>query len=88
MIDASDDTQTVASKMEFFNIQIHNDLTDAVILIFANKMDLPSAKSVADITELYSLHEIKHHEWHLQGCCAYTGEGLNEGIEWLTTKLC
>jgi signal recognition particle receptor subunit beta len=65
VIDASDDSQTLVSKMEFFNILIQNDLSDAVILIYANKMDLPSAKDVGDITEIFSLHEIKHHEWHI-----------------------
>lgn len=51
--------------MELFNILIQNDLSDAVILIFANKMDLPSAKNEGDIIELFSLHEIKHHEWYI-----------------------
>lgn len=74
--------------MEFFNLLIHNDLKDASILVFANKMDLPTAKNAAQITEAYSLHEIKHHDWHIQNCCALTGEGLKEGLDWLTTKLC
>jgi ADP-ribosylation factor-like protein 5B len=74
--------------MEFFNLLIHNDLKEAPILIYANKKDLPSAKNAAQITEAFSLHEIKHHDWHIQGCCALTGEGLEEGLDWLTTKLC
>ena len=74
--------------MEFFNLLIHNDLRDASILIFANKMDLPTAKNPAQLTEAYNLHEIKHHDWHIQSCCALTGEGLKEGLDWLTTKLC
>lgn len=51
-------------------------------------MDLPSARNVAEITDQFSLHEIKHHDWHIQSCCAITGEGLNEGLDWLTSKLC
>ena len=73
--------------MEFFNILMHNDIKDSVILIFANKMDLPTAKNAAEISDIYGFHEIKHHDWHIQGCCAITGEGLNEGLDWLTSKL-
>ncbi len=73
--------------MEFFNILIHQDLVNAVILIFANKMDLPSARKEADIIEQFNLQDIKNHEWHIQSCCAITGEGLDEGLDWLTTKL-
>lgn len=74
--------------MEFFNLLIHNDLKDAVILVFANKKDLPTAKNAAELTDLFSLHEIKNHDWHIQPCCALTGEGLEEGLDWLTSKLC
>jgi len=73
--------------MEFFNLLIHNDLKDAVILIFANKKDLPTAKNAAELSDLFSLHEIKGHEWHIQPCCALTGEGLPEGLDWLIEKL-
>ena len=47
MIDSADDSQSVVSKMEFFNLLIHNDLKDAAILVFANKKDLPTAKNAA-----------------------------------------
>ena len=75
------------SKMEFFNLLYHNDLKDAVVLVLANKMDLPTARDPGDISELFALDEIRDHEWHLQGCCALTGEGLAEGLDWLTNKL-
>ena len=66
MVDSADDSQqSLISKMEFFNLLIHNDLKDAVILVFANKKDLPTAKDAAQLTELFSLHEIKNHDWHI-----------------------
>ena len=73
--------------MEFFNLLYHNDLKDAVILVMANKIDLPSARDSGEIAELFNLHEIKDHDWQVQGCCALTGEGLDKGLDWLTTKL-
>jgi ADP-ribosylation factor-like protein 5B len=47
VIDCADDSQITLSKMEFFNLLIHNDLKEAPILIYANKIDLPSAKNAA-----------------------------------------
>ena len=73
--------------MEFFNLLYHNDLKDAVVLVLANKVDLPTSRDPGELSELFALHEIREHDWHLQGCCALTGEGLAEGLDWLTTKL-
>lgn len=88
VIDAAEDSQAcLTSKLELFNLLIHNDLKDAAILVLANKIDLPNARNAAEVAEVFSLHEIKNHDWHIQGCCAFTGEGLNEGLDWLTTKL-
>ena len=75
------------SKMEFFNLLYHNDLKDAVVLVFANKSDLPTARDAGGIADLFARHEIKDHDWHVQACSALTGEGLDQGLDWLTTKL-
>lgn len=87
VVDATDDTNALASKMEFFNMSNHADLENVPILILANKSDLPNAKPDSDIGEYLDLPSIKHHEWHIQKCCGLTGEGLNEGIEWLISKI-
>jgi len=26
-------------------------------------------------------------EWHIQGCCALQGEGIYEGLDWLSNAL-
>jgi ADP-ribosylation factor-like protein 5B len=53
------------SKMEFFNLLYHNDLKDAVVLVLANKIDLPSARDPGDLADLFALHEIREHDWHV-----------------------
>ena len=87
VVDSADEINALVSKMEFLNLLIHNDLKDARILVFANKADMPTAKSEEEIAEEFGLHEIKNHEWYLKKCCALTGEGINEGLDWLTEKL-
>ena len=46
------------------------------MLIFANKQDLKGSMSSAEISQELNLASIKDHGWHIQGCCALTGEGL------------
>ena len=55
VVDASDDTNALISKMEFFNMSNHPDLANIPILIFANKSDLPNAKPDSDIAEYLDL---------------------------------
>ena len=40
--------------------------------------------SVAEVAEKLELHSIKGKEWNIQGCCGLTGDGLFEGMEWMT----
>lgn len=54
-------------------------LKDAILLVCANKQDLPNAKSASKITEVLDLNKIQKRTWKLQATCAKTAEGLNEG---------
>ena len=75
------------SKTQFYKLLENETLKNAVILIYANKQDLPGAKSVADIIRIYELDTIKDHIWHIQACSAQTGEGLITGMKWLSDQL-
>jgi signal recognition particle receptor subunit beta len=59
---------------------------NAVILLLANKQDLPQAKSLTEITQAMKLPQLKN-EWFIQSACAVNGEGLIEGFEWLANKI-
>ena len=43
--------------------------------------------SVAEVAEKLALHTIKGRDWNIQGCCALTGDGLYEGLEWLNKNV-
>ena len=75
------------SKTQFYKLLENETLKNAVILIYANKQDLPGAKNVADIIRIYELDTIKDHIWHIQPCSATTGEGLITGMKWLSDQL-
>lgn len=60
--------------------------SDAVVLVFANKQDLPSASPPSDVAAALGLPELRR-KWYVQGSCASNGDGLFEGMDWLATTL-
>jgi len=65
----------------------HPSLNECPILIFANKQDLPNAMSIEEIKERLELNTITNRKWHVQPTCAITGEGINEGLTWLSKNI-
>jgi hypothetical protein len=51
------------------------NLNNAVLLVLANKNDIKGAMTSAEISDFLGLTRIKAHPWHIQSCCALTGEG-------------
>ena len=39
------------------------------------------------VTEALSLHSIKTHDWQIQPCCALTGDGISEGLDWIVARV-
>eukprot|EP00656_Telonema_subtile_P056831 TRINITY_DN9193_c0_g1_i4.p1 TRINITY_DN9193_c0_g1~~TRINITY_DN9193_c0_g1_i4.p1 ORF type:complete len:158 (-),score=60.75 TRINITY_DN9193_c0_g1_i4:228-701(-) len=87
VVDSSEPARLDTTKHELYNLLALEDLQGAKILVFANKQDAEGAMSAAEISDRLELHSIKTHEWHIQGCCALTGDGLFEGLEWVVSKL-
>ena len=52
-------------------------------MFFANKMDLPTALSPVECVQNLQLDKITDKPWHIASSNALTGEGLEEGINWL-----
>ncbi|KAB1206196.1 ADP-ribosylation factor 2 [Morella rubra] len=64
-----------------------DELRDAVLLVFANKQDLPNAMNAAEITDKLGLHSLRQRHWYIQSTCATSGEGLYEGLDWLSNNI-
>lgn len=43
-----------------------DELRDALLLVFANKQDLPNAMSAAEITDKLGLHGLRQRTWFIQ----------------------
>ena len=87
VIDSQDDENFEESKAQFHKVISHPNLKNTIILIFANKQDLPGAKDVNKLIEDYEFDKIKNHIWKIQSCSALKGEGLISGIKWLSEQL-
>lgn len=42
-----------------------DELRDAVLLVFANKQDLPNAMNAAEITDKLGLHSLRQRHWYV-----------------------
>jgi len=62
-------------------------LESTVILVLANKNDVKGALSAAEISDSLGLSQISTHQWHIQSCCALTGEGLEAGMDWIVQRV-
>ena len=57
---------------------------DTALLVLANKQDLPSAASAAELTDRLDLYKLRDgRKWYVQAAVATSGEGLYDGLSWL-----
>uniref|UniRef100_A0A7S2FWZ8 ADP-ribosylation factor n=1 Tax=Alexandrium andersonii TaxID=327968 RepID=A0A7S2FWZ8_9DINO len=87
VLDSNDRDRVEDAREELTKMLSEDELRDAVLLVFANKQDLPGAMPAAEVTEKLGLHAIRKHQWYVQSTCATTGEGLYEGLDWLSCTL-
>ncbi|XP_014029022.1 ADP-ribosylation factor-like protein 5A isoform X1 [Salmo salar] len=87
VVDSTDRERISVTKEELYRMLAHEDLKKAGLLIFANKQDVKGCMSVAEISQSLQLTSVKDHQWHIQACCALTGEGLCQGLEWMMSRL-
>jgi len=87
VVDSNDRERVSESKEELEKMLNEDELRDAVLLVFANKQDLPNAMSVSEITDKLSLHSLRQRKWYIQAACATSGDGLYEGLDWLSNTL-
>lgn len=87
--DRIDENQSVENnaKEELGRMLGEDELKDAVLLVFANKQDLPNAMKVQEISERLGLTNMRQRQWHIQAACATSGDGLYEGLDWLSQTL-
>lgn len=79
--------ETCSAKEELHKMLCDDELKNAVLLVYANKQDLPRAMSVQEVSKRLCLHKLANRKWFIQSCCAISGEGIFEGLEFLSAAL-
>jgi len=87
VVDSSDRARIHVVREELNRCLDLETLSRAAVLVFANKQDVDTAFSPAELSAALDLVSIRKQSWHIQGCCALTGEGLVEGLNWLVEQL-
>ncbi|XP_073428731.1 LOW QUALITY PROTEIN: uncharacterized protein [Dendrobates tinctorius] len=84
VVDSADPERFEEARAELIAILETDEMRGVPFVVMANKQDLPRAKQPGEMCEELGLRKIRGHHWHVQGCCATTGDGLVEGLEILT----
>uniref|UniRef100_H3AZM9 Nebulin n=1 Tax=Latimeria chalumnae TaxID=7897 RepID=H3AZM9_LATCH len=87
VVDSTDRERISLTREELYKMLANEDLKKAGLLVFANKQDVKGCMTVPEISQYLKLTSIKDHQWHIQACCALTGEGLSQGLEWMMSRL-
>jgi len=87
VVDSNDRERAGEARDELHRMLADDELRDASLLVFANKQDLPNAMTASEITDKLGLHSLRQRNWYIQATCANNGEGLYEGLDWLSSEL-
>ena len=87
VVDSADQVRLEICRKELCGLLEQEKLAGASLLIFANKQDVRGALTAEEMAEALGLREnssFQNRHWSIRGCSAVTGEGLVDGMDWLT----
>lgn len=91
VLDSNDYGRFYEAKDELMTILEEDELKNAALLIYANKQDLPwtngHSLNKEMITEKLGLNTLENRSWFIQTSSAVTGDGLYEGLQWLSDQI-
>lgn len=71
VVDSNDRERVSEAREELQRMLNEDELRDALLLVFANKQDLPNAMNAAEITDKLGLHGLRQRTWYIQVSFAY-----------------
>lgn len=87
VVDSNDPERFGEAKQALHNVLQDDVLNGVPLLVFANKHDLPQAQSVSEVCKSLNLNSITGRKWYCQTSCAVNGDGLYDGLDWLSEQL-
>ena len=86
VVDSADTMRMGTARSELQRLVSAEELSSAIVLVFANKQDLNGALSAQDMANQLDLRSLKN-TWYIQPCVATDASGIYEGLDWLSTAL-
>ncbi|CAK9118537.1 unnamed protein product [Durusdinium trenchii] len=88
VVDSADRERINDAKEELEKMLKEVQLQDATLLVLANKQDLKDAMPAAEIMQKLDLPRLgMNRTWFIQSTVAPTGDGLYEGLDWLSRNI-
>uniref|UniRef100_A0A834VB72 ADP-ribosylation factor n=2 Tax=Sarcoptes scabiei TaxID=52283 RepID=A0A834VB72_SARSC len=87
VVDSNDRERVGEAAEELQRMLNEDELRDAILLVFANKQDLPNAMNTSELKDRLGLSQMRNRHWFIQATCATQGDGLYEGLDWLCTEV-
>jgi len=84
VVNAADKERFEESKNELSKLLKEEELRDVPLLVLANKQDLPIAVSPKEVGNALELNKLTSRKWCIQSTSAMEGEGLIEGLDWMS----
>eukprot|EP01084_Bolivina_argentea_P018653 34697_1 len=86
-IDGNNNYDDDNARDQLHDVLSDDELCSATLLVFANKQDIQTSLSVNQISNKLQLNKLNNRDWYIQGASAKTGDGLFEGLDWLSNNL-
>lgn len=87
VIDSNDRARIDEARQELHRIINDREMKESLLLVFANKQDVAGAMKPQEVTDALKLSQLKDKIWFVVPSCAVTGEGLLEGLAWLSNNV-
>lgn len=87
VVDSADKERIEEARLELQKLLSEELLANVVLLVFANKQDMPDVMSASEVREKLGLVNTRNRPWFVQSSCAVKGEGLYEGLDWLAGQI-
>lgn len=89
VVDSNDEARLSEAADELHKMMAEEALKDAILLVYANKQDLPNAKSSSEVGEALDLSRLREQgkEVNVMGIVATSGDNVYAGLEWISKLL-
>eukprot|EP01135_Chromosphaera_perkinsii_P008932 Nk52_evm42s1524 gene=Nk52_evmTU42s1524 len=87
VIDSADKKRMEETGFELQTLLEEEKLKGIPLIVFANKQDLVNALPASEVSECLNLASIRDRKWQIQPCSAISGEGVQDGMEWVVAQV-